>query len=239
VGLLTHAPFSLIFEGAVRHSQVSYSSGWVCFLALPYTGTVVVSQGLVAFCICWLIKNQGGMANRALCITLTAFLRTKVSEKAGAKRQKTRTFCRAVAPLPNLSQGDGGFSLVQNLRFDLVYLRLLRRAIKRSIRNYRGLSQSRHVWLNLRPGYPISKKGKNARMGKGHGAFFRWAIRLRPHAVFISFLGLSPYALKRVAHRLNYWLPVPVSLLTTQARVPIVGGVGMRMHNAPAYGVIY
>ena len=76
---------------------------------------------------------------------LIAFLRTKVKQQAGAKRQKVRAIFKAADALPQLSQGDAGFSLAQNLRFDLVYLRLLRRAIKRSVRRYKGLARSRHV----------------------------------------------------------------------------------------------
>lgn len=99
-------------------------------------------------------------------------LRTKVSQQAGAKRQKTRT-TYFPSSAPCLTKGNCGFFFPHNFRFELVYLKLVRRCLRKAIKRTKRLYWSRRVWLSLKANYPISKKPKNARMGKGHGAFFR------------------------------------------------------------------
>jgi ribosomal protein L16/L10AE len=123
-----------------------------------------------------------------------------------------------------------------SLRFDLVYLKLTRRALKRSVRRYKVQARFRRVVLNLRPGYPLSKKGTNARMGKGHGAFFRWAIRLYAQAPFLFFKGFNRHALKRFLRRLDYLMPLRPYLVYGHGE--LVGMRGMAPHhpNLPVEG---
>jgi hypothetical protein len=71
-------------------------------------------------------------------------LRTKIGLQSGAKRQKCRLIYTPTS-LPSLPRGEAGLFFQQAFRLDLVYLRLIRRAIKRTIRRYRGLSHSRRV----------------------------------------------------------------------------------------------
>ena len=74
---------------------------------------------------------------------------------------------------PILKNGNCGFFFLTNLRFEFVYLKLLRRRFRITLKRNKKTSISRKVWLNLKANYPISKKYKNARMGKGKGSFFR------------------------------------------------------------------
>jgi len=60
-------------------------------------------------------------------------LRTKISQQAGAKRQKSRTLC-IPQMLPCIPLGDAALVFAHNFRFDLVYLKLTRRTLKRSVR---------------------------------------------------------------------------------------------------------
>lgn len=165
-------------------------------------------------------------------------MRTKTRLQAGAKRQKGRALTRPLS-LPSLAQGDTGVLFKQGFRLDLVYLKLMRRALRRIIRRYRYLSHSRHVWVNLKPGYPISKKGKNARMGKGHGAFFRWAIRVPPHTLLLSLRGLSVYGGQRLIRRLGFFFTIPPHLLTSQSATADINGRGERWAAYPTYGAAY
>ncbi len=54
-------------------------------------------------------------------------------------------------------------------------------------------------WFFLFFNYPCRKKSKNARMGKGNGSFFSWAIKLSSFFIFAEF-----FYLKRI--RLFYFL---------------------------------
>lgn len=41
-------------------------------------------------------------------------------------------------------------------------------------------------------------------MGKGHGAFFRWTIRLKPNVLFLEFMGFHFLLLRRVLLKSRY-----------------------------------
>jgi ribosomal protein L16/L10AE len=132
--------------------------------------------------------------------------------KAHYKKRTARTFHR----LPRLSLGDCGFFYYHEFRFELIYLKMIRRRIKRLVRNAKRDSVFRQVWLNLRANYPLVKKPKNARMGKGKGNFFRWAVRLAPSRIVIEFRGFAYKGLCYVAHRCDYNQTTSPSVLTTQ-----------------------
>lgn len=63
----------------------------------------------------------------------------------------------------------------------------------------------------------MAKKPKNARMGKGKGGFFRWAIRLYPGRMLLEFQGFPKLALRRVIQQCHYSYTTPPSLISTQA----------------------
>ena len=42
-------------------------------------------------------------------------------------------------------------------------------------------------WFFLTANYPVTKKSKNSRMGKGKGSFLRWQIRVPFNLIFLEF----------------------------------------------------
>jgi ribosomal protein L16/L10AE len=48
------------------------------------------------------------------------------------------------------------------------------------------------------PNFVISRKSKNARMGKGKGGFIRWVFRIQKGVVLTEFLGISYYRLIKI-----------------------------------------
>jgi len=94
-----------------------------------------------------------------------------------------------------LSKGFSGFFFWNSISFECVYLKLLRRKIKKNLKKKKKKYLSRKVWLNLKPNYPISKKSKNSRMGKGKGSFLRWVVLIKPMHCFIEFSGFNFYLL--------------------------------------------
>jgi hypothetical protein len=119
--------------------------------------------------------------------------------------------------------GDAGFYYFHEFRFELIYLKLLRKWIKRGVRLVKKDSPKRQVWLNFHVNFPLVKKPKNARMGKGKGGFFRWAVRLAPTLMFMEFQGFPQLALRRVLHKCHYAHTTPPTLLTNQASAPAWG----------------
>ena len=165
-------------------------------------------------------------------------MRTKIKEQSGAKRQKQRGFNVGLT-LPIKTNGDSFFCFSKQFRFDLVYLKLIRRTLKRAVKGWKRQSRGRRVWLNLKQGYPISKKCKNARRGKGHGSFFRWAIRLYPNNIFLSFRGFNVSVLNKLQKRLFFWVSTYPHLIISQPISTGFRGYGRRYINVPTYGAIY
>lgn len=116
--------------------------------------------------------------------------------------------------------GSAAFFFLHQVQFEFIYLRLFRRRLRIMLRRKGNRYKNRRVWLNLKVNFPISKKAKNSRMGKGKGAFLRWVARVSPFSVFFSFFGLSFYFLKKLLRRLNYLLKSKLFLVARlKARV--------------------
>lgn len=100
--------------------------------------------------------------------------------------------------------GSAAFFFLHQAQFEFVYLRLVRRRLRIMLKKKGNRYKNRRIWLNLKANFPISKKAKNSRMGKGKGAFVRWVAIIAPFSVFFSFFGVSFYLLKKLIRRLNY-----------------------------------
>lgn len=55
----------------------------------------------------------------------------------------------------------------------------------------------------LKFNYPISKKSKNSRMGKGKGTFLRWVISLKINSIIMKILTLNNLRLKKIFFMLS------------------------------------
>lgn len=66
----------------------------------------------------------------------------------------------------------------KQIRFEPVYFNIFRKWLKLYLifKKYPFLKNK--IWISLNLNYPISRKSKNARMGKGKGSFSRWTIIL-------------------------------------------------------------
>lgn len=47
------------------------------------------------------------------------------------------------------------------------------------------------IWIFFNSNFPISKKSKNSRMGKGKGNFFKWETKLQKNFILIKFFKLN------------------------------------------------
>lgn len=144
------------------------------------------------------------------------FLRQKKFFKRVKPHHRLRTL-KIIKNVPRLHLGDAGFFYIIGFRFDLIYLKLLRRLIKRAIKPAKKDAIFRKVWLNLITNYPLSKKAKNARMGKGKGKFVRWAIRIYPGKFICEFQGFPQQALHGIIKRCDYFFTTSPILKFTQA----------------------
>ena len=72
-----------------------------------------------------------------------------------------------------LSYGNSGFVVAKNVQFEYAYFYLIRRFLKYFFKFKYSLGNYFKVWIFLKANFPVSKKSKNSRMGKGKGAFIR------------------------------------------------------------------
>lgn len=77
-----------------------------------------------------------------------------------------------------LSYGDSGFVTLKNTQFEYVFFFYIKRFLKYFFKFKYALGNYFKIWVFLKANFPISKKSKNARMGKGKGSFSRWLIKL-------------------------------------------------------------
>jgi ribosomal protein L16/L10AE len=74
---------------------------------------------------------------------------------------------------PDVSFGDCGIILKSSVRFEFSYFFYMRKFIKKVIKRRKGFTKFKKVWVFVRPNQILTKKAKNARMGKGKGKAIR------------------------------------------------------------------
>jgi ribosomal protein L16/L10AE len=72
-----------------------------------------------------------------------------------------------------LIYGNSGFIVLKTVQFEYAYFYLIRRFLKYFFKFKYSLDNYFKVWVFLKANFPVSKKSKNSRMGKGKGSFVR------------------------------------------------------------------
>ena len=100
--------------------------------------------------------------------------------------------------------GTHGIFFRKTTRLELIYLVMFRKLIKRLKHPAKkNVIYHKKMWFWLKKNYPLSKKSKNSRMGKGKGKFLRWVIRIPANYVILEFFGWSSYSLQKICSKIN------------------------------------
>lgn len=100
-----------------------------------------------------------------------------------------------------LKYGNSGVFFLKSYRIENIYLFDLKKKFKFFlVKQKKGLNKK--LWISIKRNYPISKKSKNSRMGKGVGKFLRLCTRVKKNSMFLEFLNMNPIILKKI---LNYF----------------------------------
>jgi len=102
----------------------------------------------------------------------------------------------------NLIYGNIGFVILQNIQFEYAYFYLIKKYLKYFFKFKYALGNYFKIWIFLKGNYPVSKKSKNSRMGKGKGAFNRWIIKLNQGHTIMEFSNINIIRLKKLN---KYW----------------------------------
>lgn len=101
--------------------------------------------------------------------------------------------------LPKLIFGDFAFTLKKSYNIEYMYLYNFKKGLKK----YHKFKKngSKKIWLFLHKNYPLTKKSKNARMGKGKGSLARYCSRTQQNHNLLEFVGFNlkeVYNLKKI-----------------------------------------
>lgn len=133
-------------------------------------------------------------------------LKTKVAKSF--KNKKIKNISKV-----NLKLGNIGFFFSKYFRFEYIYIHVLKKYFKYFFQIKYLNFKKFFFWIFLTLNYPLTKKSKNARMGKGKGNFFRWSVLLNYNFIFLEFNNL--YFLKKfiIKKILNFFFPHKIFFL--------------------------
>ena len=113
----------------------------------------------------------------------------------------------------DLNFGNVGIAVLKCCRFEYIYFNLIRKYLKSLLKLKYSTYKIIKIWVFLKANFPISRKSKNARMGKGVGSFVRWSIKLKRGFIVVEFFNVNR---SRVSKILNVWkkhLGFPICLI--------------------------
>ena len=108
------------------------------------------------------------------------------------KNRETTSFKkRKVIGYKNLRLVFGDFSITLLKSFNIEYMYLYN--IKRSLKKFFKFKKTKNkkLWLFLHKNYPLTKKSKNSRMGKGKGSLSRYCSRVKQNHNLFEFVGFN------------------------------------------------
>ena len=108
------------------------------------------------------------------------------------KNQETTSFKKRYKigyRLPKLIFGDFSITLCKSYNLEYIYIY----NFKKSLKKYFTFKKSnfKKVWLFIHKNYPLTKKSKNARMGKGKGTLSRFCTRIFQNHNLLEFSGFN------------------------------------------------
>lgn len=108
------------------------------------------------------------------------------------KNQETTSFKKRYKigyKFPNLIFGTFSLTLCKSYNLEYIYLYNFKKSLKKYYRFKKSISKK--VWLFIHKNYPITKKSKNARMGKGKGSLSRFCTRVVQNHNILEFSGFN------------------------------------------------
>jgi len=129
------------------------------------------------------------------------------------KNQETTSFkkrCKIGYKTPYITFGDFSITLCKSYNIEYIYLY----NFKKSLKKYYQFKQNttKKTWLFLHKNYPLTKKSKNARMGKGKGSLSRYCSRVLQNHNLFEFIGFNLCELVRLKKILNNKINIPLKI---------------------------
>lgn len=114
--------------------------------------------------------------------------------------------------LPKLLFGDFSLTLTKSYNIEYIYLFNLKRSIKKFYKLKK--KKKKKIWLFLHRNYPLTKKSKNSRMGKGKGSFSRFCSRTNQNHNIFEFSGFSIAEVLSLKRIFNKKINIPIKIFS-------------------------
>ena len=88
------------------------------------------------------------------------------------------------------NQNNNSIYLYKQVRLEFAYFIFFKKFLKKNIRFKYSKNFNTGVLFFFNFNFPVSKKSKNSRMGKGVGSFIRWSMIIKPIFRLFRFIGL-------------------------------------------------
>lgn len=97
---------------------------------------------------------------------------------------------------------------------DLTYFKFLKKKLKLLFKwkLHKASFLKKKIWFFVNLNFPVTKKSKNARMGKGKGSFVRWRCRIKQNAKFFETKHFSRYRLHYFLKKLQPKTTIPLKV---------------------------
>ena len=112
--------------------------------------------------------------------------------------------------LPKLTFGNFSLTLCKSYNLEFIYLFNFKKSLKRFCRLRKKTTKK--VWLFLHKNYPITKKSKGSRMGKGKGSLSRYCPHILHNHNLFEFSGFNLKDLIRLKKIFCKKVKIPVKI---------------------------
>lgn len=113
----------------------------------------------------------------------------------------------------SLKYGNLGIMVYKSCRFEYSYINIIRRYFKTYLKlKYTNIKLMK-IWVFLKANFPMSRKSKNARMGKGAGSFIRWSIKLPRGFIIVEFFNINKIRVTKLCKSWQKTIGFPLVLV--------------------------
>lgn len=129
-------------------------------------------------------------------------------------KRRRHLVCKSVSVLPRLdTRYRCGFFVFSKVRFELIYIRVMKRILHRKIWKKKWVFHRKFFWVFVFRNFLLTMKSKNSRMGAGVGSFIRVSSILKPRNCVVLVHYKYRFFLTKAAKFLSFKLGIPLFAL--------------------------
>jgi len=103
--------------------------------------------------------------------------------------------------------------------------------LKKKVKSFTKKNKNVKVWFFLEKNYPISRKEKNSRMGKGKGFFERMVFRVRKGKIMLEFKNANLVFLQKTINFFKKKTGITIGMINIDQRAIFLGKFNYSTYN--------